>query len=412
MSPGRGARLGEVTSRVLVIVGGSIAAVKAPSLLRRLRDRGYQLSVIATRAALRFVTELSLTTAAAGPVATDETWFEASPSADHLSLSRADQVVVVGASADLLARAASARASDLASATLLSVRCGVLWVPAMNERMWTHPGVQANVARLRGWGHDFLGPETGAFGTLGEGSGIGRMSEPETIADAVATRLDRSGRKDLTGRKVVVSAGPTREYLDPVRFISNPSSGKMGFAVAEAARERGAEVVLVSGPVHLPTPAGVAVVPVQSALEMRDAMVSASAGADIVVMTAAVADYRAAEQASEKQAKTHDEVTLALVKNPDILATLGADKGTRVLIGFAMETHAGLERAAAKAKAKNADFIVLNYPTRTGSGFGGDHNEVTFVRADGTAEALPRLTKREVAERILDEAARIAAQHR
>lgn len=389
---------------MLVIVGGSIAAIKAPAVLRRLRERGFGVSVIATSSALRFVTELSLATAAAAPVATDESWFDPSPDADHLALSKVDLVVVVGASASLLSRAARADACDLASASLLSVRCGVLWVPAMNERMWTHPGTQANVATLRGFGHDFLGPATGAFATASEGSGVGRMSEPEEIAEAVSSRL-RPG--DWSGRCVVVSAGPTREYLDPVRFISNPSSGKMGFAIAEAARDRGADVTLVTGPVTLPIPARVHAIPVESALEMRDAMLTAASGADLVVMTAAVADYRAADVATEKRAKTTDEVTLTLVKNPDILATLGADKGTRVLVGFAMETHAGVERAASKARAKNADLIVLNYPTKKSSGFGGDYNEVTFVWGDGSAEALPRLTKREVADRILTEAARL-----
>ena len=197
--------------------------------------------------------------------------------------------------------------------------------------------------RLRGWGHAFLGPEVGAFGTRGEGSGLGRMAEPEDIAAHVLALL-RPVTRDLAGRTVVVSAGPTREYLDPVRFISNPSSGKMGFAVAEEARDRGASVVLVTGPVTLPDPPGVTTVRIESALELRDAVVRAAQDADIVVMTAAVADYRAADQATEKQAKVAGDVTIHLTPNPDILAQLGADKGERVLVGFAMETHAGVER--------------------------------------------------------------------
>jgi len=282
----------------------------------------------------------------------------------------------------------------------------VLWVPAMNERMWSHPAVQANVAVLRGFGHRFLGPEYGAFGSSGEGEGLGRMAEPEVIA-AAALALVRPRVQDLAGRRVVVSAGPTREYLDPVRFISNPSSGKMGFAVAEEARDRGARVVLVSGPVSLPDPAGMEVRRVDSALELRDAVVGAALGADVVVMTAAVADYRAAEQSQEKQAKVAQEVVVRLVPNPDILAELGGQKGRRVLVGFAMETHAGVERAAAKAQRKNADFILLNYPTQEGTSFGGDDNEVTLVRPDGSWEAWPRTSKREVARRLLDEAVRL-----
>ncbi|MEW6421243.1 MAG: bifunctional phosphopantothenoylcysteine decarboxylase/phosphopantothenate--cysteine ligase CoaBC, partial [Deinococcota bacterium] len=384
-----------------------MAAVKAPAVLRRLRERGARVQVIATRSALAFITELSLATAAGGEVATDATWFEAHPDAQHLTLARVDATVVVGASADLLARAAQGRASDLASATLLSVAGPVLWVPAMNERMWRHPAVQANVAQLRGWGHTFLGPEVGAFGTRGEGAGLGRMAEPEDIAAATLALLHPPHPRDLAGLNVVVSAGPTREYLDPVRFISNPSSGKMGFAVAEEARDRGAEVVLVTGPVSLPNPPGMQVTRIETALELRDAVLQAACDADMVVMTAAVADYRAAERTSEKQAKVAGDVTLRLTPNPDILAELGQQKEHRVLVGFAMETHAGVERAALKAQRKNADFILLNYPTREGTAFGSDDNEVTLVRPDGTFEEWPRLSKREVARWLLDEAMRV-----
>jgi phosphopantothenoylcysteine decarboxylase / phosphopantothenate---cysteine ligase len=398
----------------LVIVGGSMAAIKAPSALRRLREAGFETQVIATAAALQFVTPLSLSTAADQLMASDQTWFEAQPAAQHLSLARADVVVCVGAGADLLSRAALGRASDLASATLLSVRAPVLWVPAMNERMWLHPAVQTNVALLKSWGHHFLGPVYGAFGSSGEGEGLGRMAEPSEIA-AAASALLNPPLQDMNGLRVVISAGPTREYLDPVRFISNPSSGKMGFAVAEAARDRGAAVTLVTGPVHLPDPPGLNTVHVQSALDLRDAVLAAAQGADVVVMTAAVADYRAAEPSGEKQAKVARQVTVELLPNPDILAELGAEnlaaeqkvaahQKKRVLIGFAMETHAGVERAAAKAKRKNADFILLNYPTQEGTAFGGDDNQVTLVRPDGSHSAWPRMSKRKVAERLLSEA--------
>ncbi len=395
----------------LVIVGGSMAAVKAPSALRRLREAGFQTRVIATDSALHFTTPLSLSTAADSELHTDQSWFEAQPGAQHLSLARADVVVCVGASADLLSRAALGRASDLASATLLSVRCPVLWVPAMNERMWLHPAVRNNVALLRSWGQHFLGPEYGPFGSSGEGEGLGRMAEPPEIA-AAAWALLHPVPQDLRGLKVVVSAGPTREYLDPVRFISNPSSGKMGFAVAQAARDRGARVTLVTGPVHLPDPAGIQVQHIQSALELRGAVLLAAADADLVVMTAAVADFRASEQASEKQAKVAQDVSIKLVPNPDILAELGAENlhsghSGRVLVGFAMETHAGVERAAAKAQRKNADLMLLNYPTQAGTAFGGDDNQVTLVRPDGHSDQWPRMSKREVAHRLLSEARRL-----
>ncbi|WP_245896107.1 bifunctional phosphopantothenoylcysteine decarboxylase/phosphopantothenate--cysteine ligase CoaBC [Deinococcus irradiatisoli] len=386
-----------------------MAAVKAPSTLRRLREAGFEVNVIATHAALEFVTPLSLATAAGRAIATDETWFEARPDAQHLTLARAGVTLVLGASADLLARAACGLASDLAAATLLSVRSPVLWLPAMNEAMWRHPAVQANAATLRSWGHHFLGPERGAFGTLGEGAGLGRMAEPEEIAAAALGLVQV--KRDLAGLKLVVSAGPTREYLDPVRFISNPSSGKMGYAVAIEAQARGAEVVLVSGPVNLPDPPGVQVVKVESAVQMYGAVLEAARDAQMVVMTAAVADYRAAEPKSEKEAKTAGEVSIQLVPNPDILAALGREKGQRVLIGFAMETHAGVERAAGKAQRKNADFILLNYPTQEGTAFGGDDNQVTLVRPDGQHEAWPRLSKREVAARLLDEALKVYMRH-
>ena len=400
----------------LVIVGGSMATVKAPSALRRLREAGFRTQVIATAAALHFTTPLSLATAADSELHTDQGWFAPQPGAQHLELARADVVVCVGAGADLLSRAALGRASDLASATLLSVRGPVLWVPAMNERMWRHPAVQNNVALLRSWGQHFLGPEYGPFGSSGEGEGLGRMAEPLEIA-AAAWALLHPAPQDLTGLKVVVSAGPTREYLDPVRFISNPSSGKMGFAVAQAARDRGAQVTLITGPVNLPDPAGVQVHHIQSALELRGAVLLAAADADLVVMTAAVADYRAAEMSNEKQAKVAQDVSVRLVPNPDILAELGAEnlstgqlsmgKNRRVLVGFAMETHAGVERAAAKAQRKNADLMLLNYPTQQGTAFGGDDNQVTLVRPDGQAEAWPRMSKREVAHRLLTEARRL-----
>lgn len=389
-----------------------MAAVKAPAVLRRLRERGAAVRVIATAPALAFITELSLATAADGEVATDATWFGARPDAQHLTLARADAVVIVGASADLLARAAGGHANDLTSATLLSVQGPVLWVPAMNERMWLHPAVQANTDTLRGWGHTFLGPEVGAFGSRGEGIGLGRMAEPETIAATVLALLAPAIPRDLEGFRIVVSAGPTREYLDPVRFISNPSSGKMGFAVAEEARDRGADVTLVTGPVSLPDPMGVKVVHIETALELRDVVVAVAQDADMVVMTAAVADYRAAQRSDEKQAKVVGDVTVYLTPNPDILAELGQQKGNRVLVGFAMETHAGVERAALKARRKNADFILLNYPTRALTAFGGDDNEVTLVRPDGSGEEWPRLSKREVARKLLDEAARVRAARR
>lgn len=405
---------------VLVIVAGSIAATKAPSALRRLREVGADLRVIATPAALQFVTELSLATAAQTDIATDQTWFKAQPDAAQLQLSRVGAVLVLGATADLMARAAAGVAGDLAAASLLATTAPVIWIPAMNEKMWNHPATQRNRETLLGWGHRFWGPVTGALGTRGEGEGMGRMIEPEDVAQRwlafqeLPTEQGQNKRQtegDLKGKRVVISAGPTREYLDPVRFISNPSSGKMGFAVAAEAHARGAEVILVAGPVSIEPPQGVIVKRIETALELREVILQEAANADVVVMTAAVADYRAKHAAHEKQPKVAGDVTIELTPNPDILAELGRqnkldrhDKKQRVLVGFAMETHAGTERAAEKARRKNADFILLNYPTREGTGFGADDNEVTLVKSDGQAQHWPRMTKREVARRLLNEA--------
>ena len=259
--------------------------------------------------------------------------------------------------------------------------------------------MQENVRTLRAVGHHVLEPADGPLAAKGEGSGVGRMPEPEEIALRLAGLL---GPRDLVGKRVLVSAGPTREPLDPVRYLSNPSSGKMGFAVAEAARDRGAEVTLVTGPVTLADPVGIETVRVERAEEMLAALSAHFDAADLVVMSAAVADWRAAEIASEKKAKRGERQTLELVRTPDILLTLAPRKRGQVVVGFAMETHGGVERAADKARRKKLDFILLNYPTREGSAFGGDDNQVTFVTPEGRADELPRMSKRAVAERILE----------
>ncbi len=394
---------------ILVIVAASVAAVKAPFVLRRLREAGYAPQVIVCQRALHFVTPLALTTAAENTIHTDQTWFEPQAGAKHLELAHFPKiVVVVGATADLMAKAALGLAEDLACATLLSVCCPVLWVPAMNPHMWLHPATQSHKTTLEGWGQRFLGPLEGKLGTQGEQSGLGRMVEPEGIVEAVNRLLTV---QDLAGKKIIVTAGPTREYLDPVRFISNPSSGKMGFAVAQRAASRGAVVSLISGPVHLVPPLGVEYLQVNSALEMKVAVDLRfdgvdgmdGSGVDGVVMTAAIADYRAKDQANEKQAKVAENVTLELIPNPDILKGLGARKAShQVLVGFAMETHAGLERASLKVQRKNLDFICLNYPTQAGLGFGSDDNDVTCVWADSRVEEWGRRSKLEVADLILD----------
>lgn len=375
--------------------------MKTPFLLRRLREAGFEVRAIASDRALAFTTETALAVAAGGPVATEARWFAAEGDALHLDLARwADLLVVAPATAAGLARAAAGLAEDLTTATILGGARRVLWAPAMNPEMWQHPATRANVERLRAWGHAFVGPEHGALAAVGEGEGLGRMSEPETIVEHVRYHL---APKDLEGYTVLVTAGPTREYFDPVRFISNPSSGKMGYAVAEAARDRGARVLLVSGPTALPEPWGVEVVHVERAEEMYAAVLERFPETDAVVMAAAVADWRPAQTADEKTPKQEGANVVELAPTPDILAELGRRKSPRqVLVGFAMETRAGRERARAKLERKNLDLIALNFPTRAGSAFGGDHNEVELLFPDGRVEATGRVTKRSVAERILD----------
>ena len=387
-------------ARVLVAVTGGVAAIKAPHLLRLLRARGHEVRVLATPRALEFITPLSLAVAAGGEVATEEAWFRPDGRALHIDLARwAEVVLVAPATAEAMAKAALGLADDLLSATLLAGARRVAWAPAMNEAMWLAPQTQGHAERLKALGHAVLGPAYGPLAAVGEGEGWGRMLEPEELLERLEAFL---APKDLLGLRLLVSAGPTREYLDPVRFLSNPSSGRMGYAVAEAARDRGAEVVLVSGPTCLKAPWGVEVVRVESALEMRQAILERYPWAKAVVMAAAVADYRPAEVLKDKEPKAEAEKTIRLVPNPDILKELGERKEGRVLVGFAMETASGLERAQEKLRRKNLDLIALNWVNREGVGFGSPENEVVLIARDGRVLELPRMEKRQVAHRMLD----------
>ncbi len=303
--------------RLVVAAGGGVAALKTPSLLRRLREAGFEVRAAATDDAYHFVPRMALAAAAGGEVLDRDLWFRPDGEARHLSwASWADGLVVAPATADLLASIALGRADDVVSALALGGP-PVLFAPAMNSAMWKHAAVQRNVERLRADGHAFVGPATGSLGTVHEAPGVGRMSEPEAIVDAVARWM---GPGDMAGLRVLVSAGPTREYADPVRFLSNPSSGKMGYAVAAAALARGADVDLVSGPSTETPPEGADLVRVTTAEEMLAALEAAYDRCDVLVMTAAVADWRPAEVATEKQPKGGDARSLELVRTPDILA--------------------------------------------------------------------------------------------
>lgn len=387
---------------IVVAATGGVAAVKTPALLRRLAEANHQVRAAATDDAYHFVTPLSLAVAAGGPVFDRAAWFCPDGRARHLELARwAEVLVVAPATADALASAATGRADDVVSALVMAGVPQVVWVPAMNTAMWEHPAVQDNVRRLTGFGHRFLGPDSGPLAAKDEGSGVGRMIEPEAIVEGLLGAL---GTRDLQGLRVLVSAGPTREHLDPVRFLSNPSSGKMGYAVAAAARDRGGKVTLVSGPTMLADPHGVAVIKVGTAEEMLRALEEPFKSCDLLVMTAAVADWRAETVLQEKQPKLGEEQTLRLVRTPDILEALKAHKTYQVVIGFAMETHEGVPRARDKAKRKGLDFICLNYPAQAATPFGGDDNAITLVWPDGRHEALAKMNKRAAAEVILERA--------
>jgi len=384
--------------RVVVGIGGGIAAFKAVELVRELGRRGAEVRVAMTPAGARFVGPVTFAGITGWPAVSD-LWDPSYAGEVHVELGAwADAVVVAPATMNLLARAAHGMADDVVLATLACARSPVLFAPAMHERMWRTRATQANVATLREEGASFVGPVTGALAS-GE-AGEGRMSEPADIANALEALLGGDG--DLAGRHVLVSAGPTVEDLDPVRFVGNRSTGKMGYAIAERAARRGARVTLVTGPVSLATPDGVTRVAVRSALEMHAAIMERYDDADAIVMAAAVADYRPATRSDEKIKKTGGPLTLTLelVRNPDILAELGARRrGSRpALVGFAVETRDLADNARSKLAAKKCDLIVAN---EVSVGFGGDENQALLVDGAGV-ETLPAMPKRELADRVLD----------
>jgi len=391
-------------ARVVLGVGAGIAAYKACELLRLLTESGYRVRVVPTRDALRFVGEATWAALSGEPVTTD-VWTGVSE-VPHVRLGQsADLVVVAPATADLLARAAAGMADDLLAATLLTARCPVLYAPAMHTEMWEHAATQANVSLLRRRGAVVLEPAVGRL--TGADSGAGRLPEPPEIF-AVAVRLLESGSQaqDLTGRRVVVSAGGTREEIDPVRFIGNWSTGIQGYALARTAVARGAEVTVIAANVARPDPAGTKVTRVVSARGMRDAVLAAAVGADAVVMAAAVADYRP-ETRSEAKIKKDGQPPepLRLVENPDILAGLAAQRGPGpkhpVLVGFAAETDTSEQTARAKLARKGCDLLVVN-PVGNGLGFGTPDNEAVIYGADGTVTRIPRGPKEALANVVWD----------
>jgi phosphopantothenoylcysteine decarboxylase/phosphopantothenate--cysteine ligase len=394
------------SARVILGVGAGIAAYKACELLRLLTESGYRVRVVPTSDALRFVGEATWAALSGEPVTTD-VWTGVSE-VPHVRLGQsADLVLVAPATADLLAQAAAGMAGDLLTATLLTARCPVLYAPAMHTEMWEHQATQANVSLLRSRGAVVLEPAVGRL--TGADSGAGRLPEPPEIFAAAVRLLESASQRsldDLAGRRVVVSAGGTREEIDPVRFIGNWSTGTQGYALARTAAARGAEVTVIAANVALPDPAGAKVIRVVSALQMRDAVFAAAAGADVVVMAAAVADYRPETRSGAKIKKDGQAPEpLRLVENPDILAALAAQRGPGgqhpVLVGFAAETGTSEQAARAKLARKGCDLLVVN-PVGNGLGFGTPDNEAVVYGADGTVTPIPRGPKEALANVVWD----------
>jgi phosphopantothenoylcysteine decarboxylase / phosphopantothenate---cysteine ligase len=386
--------------RILLIIGGGIAAYKCLDLIRRLRERGASVRCVMTEAAQHFVTPLSVGAVTAGHVFTNLFDRQDEHDVGHIRLSReADLLVVAPATADLMAKLAHGLANDLASTMLLATDKPVLMAPAMNPRMWAHPATRRNRSTLERDGILFVGPNSGEMAERGE-AGEGRMAEPLEIVAAIEAFFD-SDEKPLAGKKIIVTSGPTHEPIDPVRYIANRSSGKQGHAIAAALARIGAHVHLVSGPVAISDPAGVTTIRVETACQMRDA-VESLLPADAAVMVAAVADWRTDSAAEEKIKKQAGEETPALkmVENPDILAGLGHHRQRpRLVVGFAAETQEVLKNAQAKLAKKGADIIVANDVSHEHGVMGGDRNRVKIVSRAGVEE-WPDLSKDEVAERL------------
>ncbi|MCB0172589.1 MAG: bifunctional phosphopantothenoylcysteine decarboxylase/phosphopantothenate--cysteine ligase CoaBC [Anaerolineae bacterium] len=394
--------------RIVLGVTGGIAAYKAATVCSRLVQAGALVDVVMTEAAQKFISQLTFQALTHRPIYTDMFHIPDGENIPHIVLAdSADLLLIAPATANTIGKVANGLADNLLSAIALATPAPKLMAPAMETDMWRHPATQRNVATLKGWGIEFIGPAAGrlASGAMGEG----RLVEPDEIVAAAQMILARQG--DLAGRTVVVTAGGTREAIDPVRFVSNHSSGKMGYAVAEAARDRGAQVTLITS-ANLPSPFGMAVVRVDSAQEMLDAVLTATDQATALIMSAAVADFRPLTVAEQKIKKRGDTegLVLELVRNPDILAEVAARKATgtgpEITVGFAAETHDLLANAQEKLKRKRLDLIVANDVTATDAGFAVDTNRVTLLGTDGSIEETPLMTKREVAETILDRVAR------
>ena len=389
-----------VGKRITVGITGGIAVFKAAQLVSNLRAGGADVHVIMTRSAQEFVSPLTFQVLSGNHVHTD--LFEPAPDGkvQHIELAvHSDLMVVVPATANIIGKVINGIADDILSTVIMATTCPVLFCPAMNVNMYENSVVQRNIASLRDLGYYFVEPGVGRLACGAEGRG--RLAELEAIMDKISLLLKRKG--DMQGISVMVTAGPTIEPIDPVRYLTNRSSGKMGYAVADAAARRGARVILISGPTALQLPYGVEVINVETAMQMYNAVLKYFPGVDVVVKAAAVADYRPKEMAKRKIKKSGDALTVELERNPDILAELGRTKTTQILVGFAAETEDMENNARQKVESKNLDLLVANDVTLPGAGFGTDTNISKLVYPNGTIISLPKINKTALAHRILDE---------
>lgn len=404
-------------ARVILGVGGGIAAYKSAELARLLVQRGYSVQAVMTEAATQFLTPLTLASLTHHKVITklfaerDDSTATLSSAIEHINVAlENDLLVVAPATADLLAQFAHGLAGDFLTTMHLAFTGPVLLAPAMNTNMWNHAATQANIKTLKERGYHFVGPDAGdlACGMVG----AGRLAEPLYIADAVTALLQRS--RDLVGETILITAGPTQEAIDPVRVITNRSSGRMGYAIAEKAAARGARVILVSGPVALAPPIRVEVQRVESAEQMKNAVLAQLDAASIFIGVAAVADYRPTNPVAQKLKKTASRLSIELEPTTDILAEVGLQKGDRIVIGFAAETQNLAAEGKRKLVAKNCDMVVANLVGLDGTGFESDENEVLLITRDAEPKVIPRADKREIASRILDQIAplRLSARAR
>lgn len=385
---------------VVIGVTGGIAAYKAVDVVSRLKKAGIDVYVIMTQHAAKFVTPLTFQSISGHPVAVDMFQPFLADEIEHISLAqRADLFLIVPATANIIGKIANGIADDMLSTTVMATRAPVVLVPAMNTHMYLNPIVQDNIKSLERRGFRFIEPEIGRL-ACGD-YGPGRLAAPEAIVQRVMELL--SIQRDLEGKTIMVTAGPTREAIDPVRYISNHSSGKMGYAIAQAALERGADVILISGPVSMTPPAGARFISITSAQDMYEAALKYFDEVDAVIGAAAPADYRPRNASRTKLKKIEDTLTLELVKNPDIIKTLGEAKRFQKVVGFAAETENLEQYAREKLAAKNLDMIVANDVSMADIGFGSDYNAVKIIRSDGSMRDVPKATKEQIAHIILDE---------